>query len=110
MTTKFICNGPRRFVKAQRAALEQRILETKQKLAATPKASKAPLTRKLEELQAEIKGFKGLPDEDYLGRAGCGAELTQQIEAVPDDGEVYEYQCPKCGNTGTVRKAAPEAA
>jgi len=57
-----------------------------------------------------VKDKKDPADQDYLGRAGCGADLTQQIEAVPDDGEVYEYQCPKCGNTGTVRKAAPRAA
>ena len=110
---KMTCNGPRVFVKDKADALEARIAEMKEKIAVAPKRShgakmgKVPLTARLEDLQAEIKDLEGRPDEDYLGRAGCGADLTEQIAAVPADGEVYEYACPRCGNTGTVRKAAP---
>jgi hypothetical protein len=98
------------FVKGTRAALEQRIAELKQKIAVAPEAGKFSLTRKRDDLEREWKSLEGRPDEDYLGRAGCGADLTEQIEAVPADGEVYEYRCPKCGNTGTTRKAAPAPA
>jgi len=41
-------------------------------------------------------------------REGCGFDMTEVIAAIPDDGDVYEYECPECGNTGTVRKTPTE--
>lgn len=41
---------------------------------------------------------------EYVGRAGCGYDLTDRIEAIPEDGEDYAYECPVCKNAGTVRR------
>lgn len=41
-------------------------------------------------------------------REGCGFDMTEVIEAIPQDGEVHDYECPKCGNTGTVRRTPPD--
>jgi hypothetical protein len=51
------------------------------------------------------------PVVDELGlsiRAGCGADLSSLIHAVPDDGQDYVVECPSCGNTVSVMKTAPE--
>lgn len=66
-----------------------------------------PYEAKLEELEDELADLDGMADDHILGRRGCGHDLTEQIAAIPEDGEVYEYRCPACGNTGTVRKAVP---
>ncbi len=66
-----------------------------------------PHETRLAELDRELAELDGLPDDHVLGRRGCGHDLSEQIAAIPDDGEVYEYRCPACGNTGTVRKAVP---
>lgn len=34
---------------------------------------------------------------------GCGYDFNQTILANPLDGEVYQYECPQCGTTGTYR-------
>lgn len=43
---------------------------------------------------------------EYLGRAGCGCDLTAQIEAIPEDEQGHAYACPVCGNEGTVRRVS----
>lgn len=34
-------------------------------------------------------------------RAGCGYDFNRILLAGPFDGEEHEYECPKCGVTGT---------
>lgn len=37
-----------------------------------------------------------------LGRP-CGHDLTEQLAEVEADGQEHQYECPKCGNTGTFK-------
>jgi hypothetical protein len=69
-----------------------------------------PLQHKISQLQAELLTLDGQRRDVEPGRSGCGYDLTPQIASIPDDGEEYSYRCPACGNTGTVRKTAPEVA
>lgn len=110
MTDKltYTCKGPRQTVGDKRAALEARLDELNDQMRAHPAETRGPLERKIIELEEEMLSFMGLPDDQDLGRVGCGYDLTAQIDAIPDDGDVYEYVCPKCGNSGTARKAVPE--
>lgn len=38
------------------------------------------------------------PRDDTGKRIGCGADLTQEILSVPQDGEEHTVVCPMCGN------------
>lgn len=105
--TTYTCNGPRRFVRQKRQDLEARIAGLENRLENTDEEAQVPIIRRLAQLRAELTGIADLADDHYLGRAGCGADLTAQIVGIPDDGEVYEYRCTACGNTGTMRRAVP---
>ena len=52
-------------------------------------------------LQYVCNGVQVLQDKEYLGRKGCGQDLTQLIDDIPSDGKNYDVTCPKCGNVGT---------
>jgi hypothetical protein len=106
---KYTCEGPRQSVQQVREDLGKRIAVLQDKHDATSKAVRGPILAKLAELRGESKALAKRADDELLGRKGCGFDLTALIEAIPDDGEVYEYTCLKCGNTGTVRKTVPEA-
>jgi hypothetical protein len=104
---KYTCEGPRQSVQQVREDLGKRIAVLQDKQDATEKANRGPIIAKLTELQREQKALAKRADDEPLGRTGCGQDLTAQIEAIPDDGDVYEYTCPKCRNKGTVRKIVP---
>jgi len=104
---KYTCQGPRQSVQQVREDLGARITALQDKRDATDKAARGPVTAKLAELAKEQKALARRADDELLGRRGCGQDLTALIEAIPDDGEVYDYRCPKCGNTGTARKTVP---
>lgn len=36
----------------------------------------------------------------------CGYDLTELYGAVPEDGEDYTVECPRCGNVSRLRKVA----
>lgn len=46
-------------------------------------------------------------DDDSNERVGCGADLTELILDVDEDGEVHEVTCPECENVATVRRTPP---
>lgn len=46
-------------------------------------------------------------DDESKERAGCGADLTELIRDIDEDGEVHEVECPDCGNVATVRRTPP---
>jgi hypothetical protein len=94
-------------VKQVREDLAARITALQDKHDATARTARGPVLAKLAELRKEQKALAKRADDELLGRKGCGVDLTAQIEAIPDDGELYEYRCPKCGNTGTARRAVP---
>lgn len=102
------CAGPRLFVADKRAALAAKLDDVRARLDAAAPDVRHPLEAKITALQAELSEYDGRADDEYLGRAGCGHDLTAQIDAVPDDGDEYEYKCPACGNVGSVRKVRPE--
>lgn len=105
----YTCNGVRVPAGAVRARIIKRLTSLRARAGATSETARAPLLTKAVELQKELDRLKEFADDAMVGRAGCGADLTEQIQAIPDDGDVYTYTCPKCGNTGTVRKTpAPE--
>lgn len=55
---------------------------------------------RIEEALAE--GDTGLARRlDRDNREGCGADFNEIVLAGPFDGEEHEYECPKCGVTGT---------
>ena len=37
-------------------------------------------------------------------RIGCGASLSEAIDALPGDGKEHEVKCSVCGNISRVRK------
>lgn len=43
-------------------------------------------------------------------RSHCGVDVSKGILAVPEDGEVHEVSCPKCGTVTTVRRTPPAKA
>ena len=104
----FTCLGPRIFAKDKRADLVSRIDALIEKKESTDAAHCHPLVHKIESLQAELSTLDGLPDDHFINRAGCGHDLTPQIETIPADGEDYEYLCPECGNSGSMMKAVME--
>lgn len=106
--TTYTCNGPRETAGGKRAALDKRIKQLKRQISATDEDLVFPLQEKLAELQAQREQVADLAEDHDLGRAGCGADLTAQVEAIPVDGDVYTYRCPRCGNTGTLSRQAAE--
>ena len=100
----YTCKGPLQFVNKKRSALETTLAELEEKANQLDDDVRAPLDSKIQEVTATLVELIDLDDNHCLGRAGCGHDMTAQIAAIPDDGDVYQYTCPKCGNTGTVRK------
>lgn len=45
-------------------------------------------------------GPKVYQEKEYLGRKGCGQDLTALIAAIPADGKDYEVECPACLTVG----------
>lgn len=54
------------------------------------------------------KGAKVYQEEELVGRKECGANLTEQVLAVAQDGKEYEVRCKACGNFGLVRRTPPD--
>lgn len=109
MKSTFICAGPQVTVGELREFAQQKIANLKKHIEQTADEHKGKLSAKLVELETGVAKLVEKPEDEMVGRRGCGADLTAQLEAIPQDGEVYEYECPKCGNTGTVRRTPPEA-
>ena len=103
------CQGRKQFAGQKRDALNARIKKLTARMALLKKELRPPYRLKIAELKAELKALDGQEDNHFLGRAGCGYDLSGQIAAIPADGDVYEYLCPRCGNTGSVRKEPIEA-
>jgi hypothetical protein len=97
------CKGRNVLARDKRAALKARRQQLKTRIKVTPKDLQYPLLAKDAELGKELEELKEYEDDHSFGRAGCGYDLSAQIEAAPVDGDVYHYCCPKCGNTGTFR-------
>lgn len=70
----------------------------------------APLAQ-VESYAAEFK-VRHLQDEEEWSfrlrvarsRSGCGRDLTEVIEALPEDGVEYTVVCSDCGNKVAVRR------
>lgn len=105
---KYSCRGPRQLVAEMRADLNGRLATTQALLEDTSEDAKHPLQAKIKELSERVRALADKDDGEDLGRLGCGQDLSAQIEAVPFDGEVYEFKCPKCGNVGTTRRVKAE--
>lgn len=104
----YTCRGLRRCVADKRGELVTKLDDLHAQVDVLDSEElRYPLKQKIKTLQDELTTLDGLSDEHDLGRAGCGYDLTAQITVIPDDGEEYEYRCPACGNTGTVRRACP---
>ena len=43
-------------------------------------------------------------DETSMERRGCGADLTELIAVVAEDGRPHAIKCPKCGNMSSVSR------
>lgn len=99
---KYICEGKRVFAQSVRKELLDKIDALREKGAMDD--GNDPLSKKLREKINSLDGMKHQHDELYLGRKGCGEDLTSQVESIPADGEEYEYECPKCGNKGSMKK------
>lgn len=107
----YTCRGPRRCVADERRELATKLDELHSDIETLDSEElRYPLQHKIYKLQDELITLDGMPDDADLGRSGCGYDLTPQIAIIPEDGEEYSYRCPACGNTGTVRKTAPEVA
>ncbi len=106
-TNTYTCQGTIETVGERVQAINARRKATLAAMQDVREDLRHPHQAKLEALDAELAELDGLPDDHSFARRGCGCDLTEQIAAIPEDGEVYEYRCPRCGNTGTVRKAVP---
>lgn len=42
--------------------------------------------------------------KEFVGRKGCGEDLTRFITAIPADNKEHSVECPKCKTVGTHRK------
>lgn len=102
---RFRCRGKRVFVKEKREDLNKKLSELKETAKGKKGEALTPLIAKRKEIERHIEALADKHDSLYLGRGGCGHDLSEQINAIPNDGEEYTYQCPKCGNAGTARKA-----
>lgn len=51
-------------------------------------------------LKYVCNGVRVYQEKEYLGRKGCGQDLTPLIADIPADGKDYAVTCPKCGNVG----------
>jgi len=105
---KYTCEGPFILVSDARKEIKKKIEDVNQ--AIENYEDNTALTKKLDELNGRLDAIKNKHDELSLGRLKCGYNLTQQIEAIPFDGEDYEYECPKCGNKGHVMRMPEEEA
>jgi hypothetical protein len=47
------------------------------------------------------------PENQFAVRAFCGANLTELIGEVAEDGDVHEVTCPTCGTVATIRRTPP---
>jgi len=102
------CLGPRLFVADKREQLTIKLDELKQRMDDAGENVRHPFKKKIEQVEAELAELNDLADDHNLGRVGCGHDLSPQFDAIPADGEDYEYLCPKCGNRGSMMKAVME--
>jgi hypothetical protein len=86
---KYSCNGPK--------YTEQQKQEQRDKHAAAL-AAKGVSPEEAAEVAVQL---------DPYG-PGCGKNVTELINAVPEDGEVHGVECPNCGTVTTVRRAPAE--
>lgn len=111
MIRQFLCQGPHETAGERRLLLKTRINALAVSLGELDDDNNdgaIPLINKLDELEQQLEALSEMPDDHGLGRIRCGADLTDQIAAIPADGDVYTYQCTSCGNTGTARKYPSE--
>lgn len=99
---RYRCKGRRVTAEQVRTAAEQRLAALTAQLATLTGDARIPIARRAAQLERELAA----PVDSGTRRAGCGYDLTAQVQAIPADGDVYEYQCPRCGNTGTMRRVA----
>lgn len=102
------CKGPRVFGRDKKAKLKKELSALQARHDNTVEAYRSPIIKKMADKNLELDALDDIDDDHCVGRAGCGYDMTQQLAAIPDDGEVYEYECPACGNTGTAHKASAE--
>ena len=76
------CLGKRLFVKDERARLATKLDRLHEQMDTVDETVRAPYQRKVKKLKAELAQFDGLADDNYLGRAGCGYDLIDQINAI----------------------------
>lgn len=57
--------------------------------------------------QFDLEGIFGRDSNGPYSRVTCGEDVGPLIAAVPEDGDLYEITCPKCGTKATLRRTPP---
>jgi predicted RNA-binding Zn-ribbon protein involved in translation (DUF1610 family) len=106
----YTCNGPRKEISKDELIAEiKKLLDGEEKKSVIlTDTEKGELKETLEEGLPHVftigKTF-GLGQDGYaFMKENCGANITKQVQEVPEDGEVHEIECPNCGNKAEVRK------
>lgn len=105
----YTCKGRRISVAEERERLRTRIRHHEHLTKQVDAQHRTALDKKAGELHGQLAALDGRDDAEEVARAGCGCDLTDVIQAIPEDGETYEPECPDCGLAFTVVRTPPDA-
>ncbi|HGG58952.1 MAG TPA: hypothetical protein ENK26_03425 [Gammaproteobacteria bacterium] len=105
----YTCKGRRISVGDERERLRARIRHYEHLASQAGEKHRTALDKKAANLHGQLASLDGLDDAKEFARAGCGCDLTEIIQGIPEDGETYEPECPDCGLAFTVVRTPPDA-